>query len=112
MVKAEKKGDVKVLSFENLDKLNILVAQQVKDALKPHVNESNAKIILSLEGVKYVDSSGFGVLLSILRSTKKNKSGFRMCNISPEIMELIRLLKLDSIFEIDNDVEESYDKIA
>ena len=112
MVKIEKKGDVTVISFENLSKLNILVAQDVKEELKPHINQPNARLLLSLDGVDYVDSSGFGVLLSVLRSAKKNKSKFRMCNISPEIMELIRLLKLDSIFEIDNSLEESLEKLS
>ncbi len=105
MVEVKKINDIIVLSFKNLNKLNILIAQAVKEDIAPYINNPNSKLILDLKGVEYIDSSGFGVLLSILRSSKKNNSTFKICNISPDIMELIKLLKLQNIFEIYNSLD-------
>lgn len=105
MIEAKKIDDILVLSFKNVNKLNILISQAVKEDLAPYINNANSKLILDLNGIEYIDSSGFGVLLSILRSSKKNNSTFKLCNISPEIMELIKLLKLQNIFDICNDLD-------
>ena len=104
MVVTKKVDDILIISFKNLNKLNILIAQAVKDDLAPYINIPNNKLILDLQGVEYIDSSGFGVLLSVLRSSRKNNSTFKLCNISGELMELIKLLKLQNIFDIYDDL--------
>lgn len=109
MVVTKKVDDILVISFKNLNKLNILIAQAVKEDLAPYINIPNNKLILDLTGVEYIDSSGFGVLLSILRSSRKNNTTFKMCNIAGELMELIKLLKLQNIFDIYNDLDSCID---
>ena len=111
MIVTKKVDDVLIISFKNLNKLNILIAQAVKEDLAPYINIPNNKLILDLSGVEYIDSSGFGVLLSILRSSRKNNTIFKMCNISGELMELIKLLKLQNIFDIYKDLNSTIEFI-
>jgi anti-sigma B factor antagonist len=105
MVVAKKIDDILVISFKNLNKLNILIAQAVKEDLAPYINIPNSNLILDLTGVEYIDSSGFGVLLSILRNSRRNNTNFKICNINDELMELIKLLKLQNIFDIYEDLD-------
>jgi anti-sigma B factor antagonist len=106
MLKSETRNGIEILSFENVSKLNILVAQSLKEEIAQYLNKPGKKIILNLEGIEYIDSSGFGALLSILRNAKNNESTFKICNISPDVMELVKLLQLHNVFEIHDDVDE------
>ena len=94
MLKHESKNGVEILTFDNVSKLNILIAQSLKEEVAQYLTKANTKLVLNLEGIEYVDSSGFGALLSILRNAKNNDSQFKICNISSDVMELVKLLQL------------------
>ena len=106
MLKHETNNGIEILSLDNVSKLNILIAQTLKEEVAQYLTKANTKLVLNLEGVEYVDSSGFGALLSILRNAKNNDSQFKICHISPEVMELVRLLQLHNVFDICENVEE------
>lgn len=106
MLKSEVKKGVEILSFENVSKLNILVAQTLKEEIAQYLNKAGKNIVLDLSGIEYIDSSGFGALLSILRNAKNNSSTFKICNISQDVMELVKLLQLHNVFEIYDNVNE------
>ena len=106
MLKSETRNGIEILSFENVSKLNILVAQSLKEEIAQYLNKPGKKIILNLEGIEYIDSSGFGALLSILRNAKNNDSTFKICNISADVMELVKLLQLHNVFEIHDSVDD------
>jgi len=106
MLKHESNNGIEILSFDNVSKLNILLAQSLKEDISQYISKANTKLVLNLAGVEYIDSSGFGALLSILRSTKNNDSQFKICNIAPEVMELVKLLQLHNVFDIYNSVDD------
>ncbi|MGE0079256.1 MAG: STAS domain-containing protein [Bacteroidales bacterium] len=105
MINFEKIGDVMVISFTNDNKLNVTVTQKIKAEIIKLITP-NSKVTLNLNGINYIDSTGFGMLLSVLRHCKNNYSGLKLCNITPEVMELIKLLQLQSVFDIRESVED------
>lgn len=104
-MKHENQNGIDILSFENLNKLNILIAQALKEEVAQYLKKPNTKLILDMSNIEYVDSSGFGALLSILRNAKNNDSQFKICNVSDDVMELIKLLQLHNVFEICDSLE-------
>lgn len=106
MLQNETKNGVEILSFDNVNKLNILIAQTLKEEVAQYLTKANTKLILSLKGIEYVDSSGFGALLSILRNAKNNDSQFKICNVSSDVMELVKLLQLHNVFDICDNIDE------
>lgn len=109
MLKHESKNGIEILTFDNVSKLNILIAQSLKEEVAQYLTKSNTKLILDLKGIEYVDSSGFGALLSILRNAKNNNSQFKICNISSDVMELVKLLQLHNVFDICDSVDKCID---
>lgn len=105
MINVEQIGDVVVISFSNDNKLNVTVTQRIKTEIIKIISP-NSKIILNLSGINYIDSTGFGMLLSVLRHCKNNNSTLKLCNITPEVMELIRLLQLQAVFDIRGGVDD------
>lgn len=105
MLKIDKIGNVMVVSFDQDSKINVTISQKIKvevtKLIAPH-----SKLVINLEGINYIDSTGFGMLLSILRTCKNNQSLLKLCNISPEVMDLVKLLQLQTVFDIRNSVND------
>jgi anti-sigma B factor antagonist len=106
MLKVEKINDVIVVKFNNTDRFNALITEPVKDQLKGLFTTSETKLALNLEGIRFIDSSGFGVFLSIMKTAANNHGQFKICNISNEVMELFKLLQLHNVFSIYNNTDE------
>jgi anti-sigma B factor antagonist len=106
MLNYESNNGIEILSFDNINKLNILIAQSLKEEVAQYLTKTNTKLVLDMKGVEYVDSSGFGALLSILRNAKNNDSQFKICNVSNDVMELVKLLQLHNVFDIYDSVDE------
>ncbi len=107
MLNHEQKNGIDILSFKDLNKLNILIAQSLKEEVAQFLSKPNTKLILDMNGIEYVDSSGFGALLSILRNAKNNDGGFKISNISDDVLELVKLLQLHNVFDIYKSTEEA-----
>jgi len=100
MLKTEKINNVIVVRFNNIDRFNALIVEPVKEQLKSFFNKPDTRLALNLEGIKFIDSSGFGVFLSIMKTANNNHGQFKLCNIRPEVMELFKLLQLHNVFDL------------
>ncbi len=100
MLKTEKINGILVVKFDRLDRFNALITEPVKEDLKSMFTHPGIKMALNLEGIRFIDSSGFGVFLSIMKTANNNQGQFKICNISPEVMELFKLLQLHNVFEL------------
>ena len=109
MLKIEKINNISVVHFDNIDRFNALITEPVKEDLKSFFNTPGTRLILNLEGIKYIDSSGFGVFLSILKTANSNKGTFKICGIKPEVMELFKLLQLHNVFTLYSNLDECLD---
>jgi anti-sigma B factor antagonist len=106
MLKIEKINNITVVRFDNIDRFNALITEPVKEDLKSFFNAEGTRLILNLEGIKYIDSSGFGVFLSILKTAANSKGIFKICGITPEVMDLFKLLQLHNVFTLYTSLDE------
>jgi len=106
MLKVEQKNNVYIATFENINRFNALITEPVKEQLNGVFTRPNTKLILNLEGINFIDSTGFGVFLSVLKTANINYGQFKICNINKEVMELFKLLQLHNVFEIYSNLEE------
>jgi anti-sigma B factor antagonist len=106
MLKTETSNGIIVVSFDNVNRFNALIAEPVKEQMKSYFVKPNTKLVLNMEGIDFVDSTGFGVFLSIMKTANNNYGFFKICNITPGVMELFKLLQLHNVFEIYNTKED------
>ncbi|MCK5346917.1 MAG: STAS domain-containing protein [Candidatus Heimdallarchaeota archaeon] len=106
MLKTETIQDIIVVRFDNVNRFNALIAEPVKEQLKEYFNKPKTKLILNLDNIDFVDSTGFGVFLSIMKTANNNYGFFKICNINAEVMELFKLLQLHNVFEIYGSLED------
>jgi anti-anti-sigma factor len=103
MLKINSIGEVTEAKFENLQKLNVLVSESIKSGLLKLFEKPNAKVLINMEGVHFLDSSGFATFLSVLKAAGKNSGQMIFCNVSNSALDLFKVLQLHNVFVIIND---------
>jgi anti-anti-sigma factor len=66
-----------------------------------------SRLILNLEDVGRMDSSGIGALLAGLRDAEKEHVRFTLCGLRKPLREMLERTRLASLFEIRPTVEEA-----
>lgn len=107
MLNIENINDITVVTFKDTNRFNALVAEQVKEEIKGLFSSPHTRLVLDLTGIQFIDSSGFGVFLSIMKTANNSYGSFKICNINEEVMELFKLLQLHNVFEIYNKREDA-----
>jgi anti-anti-sigma factor len=105
MINIEKRDKIDIINF-TVEKINALITDEIREEVNRVFENGNVKVILNLKGVQYIDSSGFGCLLSILRMSKNNYSVLKIANPNPEVNQVFHTLNLHTIFDIYDNLED------
>jgi anti-sigma B factor antagonist len=100
MLKVAKEDGRYLVSLFQVNKLNTLFSELIKQQLSTLVSEPGRVVIFNLEGVRFIDSAGFATLLCASEIAKAKKAEFKICNVSEEVMELIELTELQNVLPI------------
>jgi anti-sigma B factor antagonist len=87
-----------------LDLKGRLIVGEPVAALREKIRElgeaGSNNIILNMEGVDYIDSTGLGGLVISYTSLKKQGGSLKLLNLNRRNIELLVLTKLTTVFEI------------
>ena len=89
-----------IVRFNGIKKLNIINSEKVEKELQELIKVSNATLILDLQGIQFIDSTGFQLLLNMKRKVYFNNTRLVLTYIQDEVLELFNLLNLNNVFEI------------
>lgn len=89
-----------LVSFYNVSRFNVLNSKEIELQLLPLVSQPESNLTLNFSGIKFIDSSGFEALLNLYRTSKLNNSSLNLINLSEDLMELIKLVELDQVFQL------------
>jgi anti-anti-sigma factor len=98
MLKIAKEDNQYRVELFQVNKLNTLFSELVHKQLCELVEEPGATVVFNLDGIKFIDSAGFGVLLDMTDRAKQRGSQFKLCNVSSDVRELIILQELEDRF--------------
>jgi len=79
---------------------------QFKDAIQPHLTDK-LQLIIDLTPVDFMDSSGLGAMLSVLKKVDAAHGELKLCGMSRKVRALFELVRMHRIFEIYNNREEA-----
>lgn len=100
MLETKNINDILVVKLKDTERLSALITEPVKEQLLEYFDKPNTNLIFDLQGISFIDSSGFGVFLSAMKAANNNYGQFKICNVNSELMELFKLLQLHHVFEI------------
>ena len=103
---AEKQtGDVNVLCVGGrLDAYSAAEAEKKIDSL---ISTGNAKIVLNLDNLEYISSSGLRVFLAQLKKARKQQGDIKLCCMKPNIKEVFDIAGFTQLFNIVGDESEA-----
>ncbi|MCF8261416.1 MAG: STAS domain-containing protein [Melioribacteraceae bacterium] len=82
-------------------------AQEFNTLLHKLLDEGKKNVVVDLAGVKFMNSSGLGMLISGFTTMKNGEGFFKLANATDKINSLLMITKLITIFEHYESVEKA-----
>ncbi|TAM80287.1 MAG: anti-sigma factor antagonist [Acidobacteria bacterium] len=82
-----------------VDELDASNAPEFKRDITPVV-EKNKKLVLDMNRLHFVDSSGLGAILSCLRQLSAKGGDLKLCCMSKQVKAAFELVRMHRIFDI------------
>jgi anti-anti-sigma factor len=97
------------VSFNQLDKINFLIIEDIKNKLFEIIRNPRSHLVLDLSNIKFIDSAGFAALDLLTRISKIFGSSVTLIKVGSEVSELIELTRKFNDYHIDY-YEKGYSK--
>ena len=98
------------------DTAGIVIVRFLQDYIGPEAFErlnamveqaENRRVLLDFEGVGYISSNAFGMLLGLKQRDDAVGGKMALCGLTPMLRDYIHLIRLDSVFSIYDGREEA-----
>jgi anti-sigma B factor antagonist len=100
MFKAETKNDFYIVRVDQKDAaIDINNVNDLKKILKEGISQGFKKLIIDFTNVVYIDSSGLGCLMDILKEIKEQNGEVGLLSISKEVLEVFTATKIAQFFK-------------
>jgi anti-sigma B factor antagonist len=70
-----------------------------RNAIRALVDGGKRKVLVNLEEVSWINSTGLGILIDGFSTLQKSGGKLKLVNVSPRIESLLAVTKLSTIFE-------------
>lgn len=85
-------------SVELIGDVDIQTSSRLKEELNQLLDQKEADLNIDCSNLSYIDSTGLGVLIGVLKRVKKNENEIMISNAQQSIMKLLKITGLDKIF--------------
>lgn len=85
-------------------RLDAAIADQFKSEMMELVQSGQRQLVLDLAAVDFIDSSGLGAVVSILKSVGKDGS-LKLCRLQDSVMSIFKLTRMTQVFSIHTSTE-------
>ena len=75
----------------------------LRDAVHDVLAKGSKKILLNLENISYIDSSGIGEMVSAFTSVKNAGGELKLLNLTKKVHDLLQITKLYTVFDVHED---------
>ncbi|MBN2036748.1 MAG: STAS domain-containing protein [Chitinispirillaceae bacterium] len=99
------KNEAQVIRFiGDLDATNV---QTVLEKICNLFSEGKIHIVADFAKLRYVNSTGLGILLHLSKSAKEKAGSFKIANVNENVFEIVEIIGATSLLEIYDTVEEA-----
>jgi len=97
-------GDVTVVSFQQTQILDAMTIERMGTTLKQLIaTNTSGRFVFDFSHVTYMSSSALGMLIGLQRRILQEQAQLKLCGVRDDIMEVFRITKLDTVFDIYKD---------
>ncbi len=98
-------GDLLVRVLD--DRIDAAAAVQFRDAMRSATEGGQARVVLDLSRVSFVDSSGLGAIISAMKHLGGQRT-LELAGLQPAVAKVFRLTRLDEIVKIHADAAQAF----
>lgn len=80
---------------------------QLRQVIRTQLDKKPARMIIDLQQVPYMDSSGVAVLVEALQNQTKGKRKLAVCNLQDKVRGIFEIARLDMVFKIFGSVDQA-----
>ncbi len=101
-------GEVTIVQFRDRQIVDRYEIMELGEELYKLAEKDHGKTLLDFSSVQFLSSEVLGKLISMQRKVKARNGTMKLCNLSPEILEIFKLCNLDLIFDIKKDLSKPW----
>ncbi len=75
-------------------------APKLEEELKQRIAKGESRLIVDLTEISYISSNGLRVLLTALKTARKNGGALKLCGMNARLAEIFEMVGFDQVFEI------------
>ena len=72
----------------------------LREKVKSLLTSGQKRIVLNMDNVSYIDSSGLGALVASHTSAKSQGATLKLCHLGSKFQEILLVTKLVTVFEV------------
>lgn len=109
----ETKNSSDITTVKPLSKsIDVTVSNYFKSRVIDLVNQGNTLFLIDLSQVNFIDSSGLGALISILKNVTYNHGHVALCSIQNPVINMFNLTRMNLVFKIFANEKEGIDYLT
>jgi anti-sigma B factor antagonist len=87
-------------------------ATRVSEKMHELINGGKSKLAVDMSSVERMNSSGLGILIGCLMAVRKKNGDVRLFQVQEKPKELLRMTKLNCVFEVFESEDEAVESFA
>lgn len=101
-IKISKISEKNEIEVKPVGEIDIYTSPEFKKKIIEIIEIKPMNIIINGEELEYIDSTGLGSLMSILKKVKEKDLHIKIVNLRPSIYKLFDITGLNKVFNIEN----------
>lgn len=85
--------------------IDAFTAPQLRQHMLGLTRDGHRHLVVDLDGVGFMDSTGLGVLIGVMRRLRDDDGSLRLVCTREQILKILRITGLTGVFPIDASVE-------
>ncbi len=104
-ITTDKQGDIFICKLEG--EIDFNNSPELRKSFIKLIENQARKIILDLEKVSYIDSSGLATLVEVVQKLKGSNGQLKLVNLQEKVRGVFEITKLEKLFEIYPQVQQA-----
>lgn len=92
--------------FVQEERIDAHNSADLKELVLELLEQGETDLVVQLQSVRFIDSSGLGALLAGLKNAAAKSGKFALTNIQPQVLSMFELTRLNRVFEIYSDLQD------
>lgn len=102
LIDITQEGDKSIVNLSG--EIDVYTAPKLREAILPLTEVENRVVEVFFDNVNYMDSTGLGVFIGALKSTKENNSKLKLVNLQERVLRLFKITGLNEIIDINSTI--------